>query len=72
MEENVDIVYYSVKDESGKYSYFIEIEALEDCGMTHEQSWELVQKYEKLLAPLGITPQKRKKLSLWEIYRKGF
>jgi len=70
--ENVDLVFYSVKDESGKYSYFIEIEAMEDCGTTKEQAMELVQKYEKLLAPLGITPQKRKKLSLWEMYRRGF
>jgi predicted adenylyl cyclase CyaB len=70
--DDADIVYYFVKDESGKYSYFIEIEASEDIGMTNEQSWEVVLKYEKLLAPLGITPQKRKRLSLWELYRKGF
>lgn len=70
--ENVDIVFYSVKDDAGKYAYFVEIEAMEECGMTKEQSMELIQKYEKLLAPLGITPQKRKKLSLWETYRKGF
>ena len=38
--------------------------------MTQEQAWEVVQKYEKLLAPLGITPQKRKKLSLFEMYVK--
>ena len=72
LEDDVDIVFYSVKDESGKYSFFIEIEALEDCHLTKEQSWERITKYEKLLAPLGITPQKRKKLSLWETYRKGF
>jgi len=70
--DTVDIVYYSVKDETGSYSSFCEIEALEDIGLTHEQSLEEVLKYEKLLAPLGITPQKRKRLSLWEIYRKGF
>jgi adenylate cyclase class IV len=70
--ETIDIVYYSVKDESGKYYYFCEIEALEDIGLTAEQSWEEVLKYEKLLAPLGITAQKRKRLSLWEIFRKGF
>jgi adenylate cyclase class IV len=70
--ETVDIVMYSVKDENGSYSHFLEIEGLEDIGMTPEQLWEEVIKYEKLLAPLGITPQKRKKLSLWEIYRKGF
>lgn len=68
--DDADIVFYSVKDESGKYSYYLEIESNENIGMTHEQSWEVVLKYEKLLAPLGITPQKRKKLSLYEMYRK--
>lgn len=68
--ETVDLVYYNVKDEKGEYKHFVEIEALEDIGMTHEQSWEEVLKYEKLLLPLGITPQKRKKLSLWEMYRR--
>ena len=70
--EDADIVYYSTKNEQGEYKYYIEIEALENCGMTKEQSLEVLQKYEKLLVPLGITPQKRKKLSLWEINRKGF
>ena len=70
--ETVDIVMYSVKNEKGEYSHFLEIEALEDIGMTPEKCWEEILKYEKLLAPLGITPQKRKKLSLWEIYRQGF
>jgi len=70
--DDVDLVYYGVKSEDGKYSYYLEIECLENCGMTKEQSLEVLLKYEKLLAPLGITPQKRKKLSLWELYRKGF
>jgi len=70
--DDADIVYYTVKDEDGKYAHYLEIEADEDIGMTQDQSWEVVLKYEKLLAPLGITPQKRKKLSLWEMYRKGF
>ncbi len=69
--DDADIVFYSVKDESGKYSYYLEIESNENIGMSHEQCWEVVLKYEKLLAPLGITPQKRKKLSLYEMYRKG-
>lgn len=68
--DDADIVYYTVKDSNGKYQSFIEIECLEDCGKTKEQSWEVVQKYEKLLLPLGITPQNRKKLSLWEMYRQ--
>jgi len=70
LEDGTDIVFYSVKDENNKYSYFIEIESKENSGLTKEQSWETVLKYEKMLLPLGITPQKRKKLSLFEIYRK--
>jgi predicted adenylyl cyclase CyaB len=68
--DDADIVYYTVKDEDGKYAHFIEIEANEDIGMTKEQSWETILKYEKLLLPLGVTPQKRKKLSLYEMYKK--
>lgn len=68
--DDADIVYYSVKGEDGKYAHYLEIEANEDIGMTHEQSWEVILKYEKLLLPLGISPQKRKKLSLFEMYRK--
>jgi predicted adenylyl cyclase CyaB len=68
--EYADIVYYSVRDEVGKYTHFIEVEASEDTHMTQEKSWEVVQKYEKMLLPLGITPQKRKKLSLFEMYKK--
>jgi adenylate cyclase class IV len=69
-EDGSDIVFYSVKGEDGKYSNFIEIESGENNGLTHEQNWEVVLKYEKMLAPLGITAQKRKKLSLFEIYKK--
>ncbi len=70
--DDADLVYYSVKDSDSKYTHYLEIECMENCGMTKEQSLEVLQKYEKLLAPLGITAQKRKKLSLWEINRKGF
>ena len=68
--DDADIVFYSVKDEDGKYAHYLEVEANEDIGMTHEQSWEVILKYEKFLLPLGITPQKRKKLSLFEMYVK--
>jgi adenylate cyclase class IV len=68
--DDADIVFYSVQDEDGKYANYLEIEASEDIGMTYEQSWEVVLKYEKLLLPLGISPQKRKKLSLYEMYKK--
>lgn len=66
--DDADLVFYSVRDEDGKYAHFIEIEANENIGMTGAQSWETILKYEKILAPLGISPQKRKKLSLFEMY----
>jgi predicted adenylyl cyclase CyaB len=68
--DDADIVYYTVKNEDGKYATFVEIEAGENIGMTTEQAWEVILKYEKLLAPLGITAQKRKRLSLFEMYKK--
>ena len=68
---DANIVYYSVLDESGKTANFIEIEASEEIGLTESQAWEVVQKYEKLLNPIGINPQRRKKLSLFEMYRKA-
>lgn len=68
---DANIVYYSVLDDDGKTANFVEIEASEDIGLTEDQAWEVVQKYEKLLSPLGISAQKRKKLSLFEMYRKA-
>jgi predicted adenylyl cyclase CyaB len=68
--EDANIVYYSVLDDTGKTANFIEIEASEEIGLTEDKAWEVVQKYEKLLAPMGISAQKRKKLSLFEMYRK--
>jgi adenylate cyclase class IV len=66
--KDANIVYYTVVDDFGKTANFLEIEANEDIGLTEEQAWEIVQKYEKLLAPIGISPQKRMKLSLYERY----
>ena len=68
--EDADIVYYSVKDEAGKYANFLEIEVDESLDITQEQAREIIQKYEKFLSPLGISAQKRKKLSLFEMYKK--
>jgi predicted adenylyl cyclase CyaB len=68
--DDANIVYYIVTDDDNKMASFLEIEASEDIGLTEEAAWEVVQKYEKLLAPLGITAQKRKKLSLFEMYKR--
>lgn len=68
--DDADIVFYSVIDEQGKTSNFLEIEVDETLDITEEQAKEILVKYEKLLAPLGLSPQKRMKKSLWELYRK--
>lgn len=65
--------FYTVIDEVGKMAHFIEIEVDENLLNTinEDQAWAIIQKYETLLAPLGITPQKRLRKSLFEIYVKG-
>jgi|ERR1035437_2007231 predicted adenylyl cyclase CyaB len=68
--EDANLVYYDVISDSGKPGSFVEIEASEDIGLTEDQAWEIVQKYEKILSPLGINAQKRKRLSLFEMYVK--
>lgn len=68
--DDANLVYYDVTSDSGKPQSFVEIEASEDIGLSVDQAWEIVQKYEKLLSPLGINAQKRKKLSLFEMYVK--
>lgn len=68
--EDATLVYYSVKDESNKYAHFVEIEASEEMNLSEDAAWTIIQKYEKILSPLGITAQKRKRLSLYEMYKK--
>ena len=67
--DDADIVFYSVIDESGKVAHFVEVEILEELEVTEELGWATIRKYEELLAPLGITAQKRMRLSLFERYR---
>ena len=68
--DDANVVYYSVVDEKGKVASFVEIECNEELHLEQEEAWAIITKYEKLLAPLGITAQKRKKLSLFEMYKK--
>ncbi len=70
--DNVVLVYYVVYDKEMKeLRRFIEIEADEEHDWESEQqAWDKVVEYEKILAPLGITPQNRLKKSLFEIFYK--
>ena len=67
---DANIVYYSVVDEAGKTASFLEIEVDEELNLSQEEGMEIIRKYEKHLLPLGITSQNRKKLSLYEMYKK--
>ena len=67
----VNLVYYVVYDENmtekGRY---LEIESNKENGLTEEQSFQEIKKYEQELGKLGITPQNRLKRSLFELYVK--
>lgn len=70
-ESDATLVFYSVRDlETQKLAHFIEIEVKEGAGFTADESWAIIKKYEALLAPLGVTPQKRLRKSLYEMYRR--
>lgn len=70
--DDATLPFYTVIDENGKRDTFIEIEVNESKmeNLTEDECWNIIRKYEELLAPLGITPQKRLKLSLFEMYKK--
>jgi len=75
--DDATLVFYTVYDttdgEPKKQDSFIEIEVCEDkiAGWTEEQAWDVIKKYEKALAPLGISAQRRMDKSLFEIYRRN-
>lgn len=69
--EKVDIVYYTIynKDlvEIGRR---VEIEARKDYPFkSAEEALLEVRNMEKIMAEIGITPQKRLKKSMWEMFR---
>ena len=70
--DKIVLVYYVVYDKGmNEKRRFIEVEANEEYEWESEQqAWDEVVKYEKLLEPLGITPQNRLKKSLFEMFRK--
>lgn len=69
--DDADVVFYTVLDEQGKSQNFLEIEVDESLGFGEAEAKEIIVKYEKLLSTLGLSPQKRLKKSLWEMYRKN-
>lgn len=74
--KDATVVFYTVYDTTDKkpsgIDTFVEIEVSEkNIGkLTENQAWEIIEKYESILAPMGITPQKRLKKSLFEMYER--
>jgi len=67
----VNMVYYIVFDENLKeMGRYVEIESNKDNGLSEEESFKEIKKYEQELAKLGIVPQNRLKRSLFELYVK--
>jgi len=74
--DDATLVFYSVYDttdgKASKMDNFVEIEVSEEkvSGMTESMAWTIIEKYETALAEVGLTPHKRLKKSLFEMYRR--
>jgi len=73
--KEANLVFYSIIDHANKsksMSHFIEIEVNEELatGLTEEENWDIIRKWEGVMAPLGVLAQKRLRKSLFEMYRK--
>ena len=69
--DNVNYVYYIVYDSNMKeQGRFIEVEINKSSLGNLTDPTEELKKQEKLLEPLGISPQNRMKKSLYEMFKK--
>lgn len=74
--DDVTLVFYTVYDTTegrpSKTDNFLEIEVDEEKmkDLTEKDAWEIIEKYEKLLQPLGVSPQKRLRKSLYEMFKR--
>ncbi len=72
--EDATLVFYTVYDttngKASKTDSFVEIEVSEEhvSQMTEAQAWAVIEKYEKILEPIELTPRNRMRRSLFEIY----
>ncbi len=75
--EDATLVFYSVYDttdgKASKMDNFVEIEVNEETvhELTEDEAWGIIEKYEKALSDIGISPQKRLRKSLFEMYRRA-
>lgn len=75
--DDATIVFYSVYDttnggKASKIDTFVEIEVDEESisTKTEKEAWEIIEKYETLLAPVGLSAKSRLRKSLFEMYRR--
>lgn len=70
--KDATLVYYTVKDDNNNLDHFVEIELDESNihNLTLSEAMDIIRKYESILAPLGITHNKRLRKSLYEMYVK--
>lgn len=70
--KDATVVFYTVRDDKGDMTSFVEIEVDEDTihKLTAEEAMEVIRKYERILSPLGITYKNRLKKSLFDMYVK--
>ena len=70
--KDATVVFYTVKDDNEKLDHFIEIEVDEDTihKLTEKEAWMVIEKYEAIFEPLGITYRNRLRKSLYEMYVK--
>lgn len=70
--KDATLPFYTVIDEKGKRDTFIEVEVDEELlakdKITEDQAWDIIRKYEAILAPLGVTARNRLRKSLFEMY----
>lgn len=63
--ENAVLAYYTVRDEAGELSHFVEIEA--DQNLVDKEAWDVIKLWEDRLQ---LKANERLKKSLFEMYRK--
>ena len=74
--DDATLVFYTLYDTTDgkpkKADSFIEIEVCEEkiATLSPEQALDIIVKYEKTLAPLGISARKRLKKSLFQMYKR--
>lgn len=74
--KDATIVFYSVYDTTdgkvSKVDTFVEIEVDEESisTKTEKEAWAIIEKYEALLAPVGLSAKSRLRRSLFEMYKR--